>query len=41
MNARKNGWGSWLVMGGLLINVWGGKLLERLRLWRVQAAGLE
>ncbi|RMH86774.1 O-acetylserine/cysteine exporter [Pseudomonas sp. AOB-7] len=31
-----------LVMGGLLINVWGGKLLERLRLWRAQgAAGLE
>ncbi|MFI8744398.1 EamA family transporter [Pseudomonas sp. NPDC077186] len=33
--------GAALVMGGLLINVWGGKLLERLRLWRVQAAGLE
>ncbi|MFI8607802.1 EamA family transporter [Pseudomonas sp. NPDC077649] len=34
--------GAALVMGGLLINVWGGKLLERLRLWRAQgAAGLE
>ncbi|WP_457789772.1 EamA family transporter [Pseudomonas sp. PL-6] len=34
--------GAALVMGGLLINVWGGKLLDRLRLWRAQgAAGLE
>ncbi|ERI51987.1 membrane protein, partial [Pseudomonas sp. EGD-AK9] len=28
--------GASLVMGGLLINVWGGKLLDRLRLWRAQ-----
>jgi O-acetylserine/cysteine efflux transporter len=34
--------GAALVMGGLLINLWGGKLLDRLRLWRAQgAAGLE
>jgi O-acetylserine/cysteine efflux transporter len=34
--------GAALVMGGLLINVWGGKLMERLRLWRAQGAvGLE
>lgn len=34
--------GAALVMGGLTINVWGGKLLDRLRLLRTQgAAGLE